>query len=453
MATNARVHAGAKFVLNADLKDFFPTINFGRVRGLFMAKPYNLNATVATLLAQIACDGSLPQGAPTSPAISNMICAKMDSQLQPLAQRFNCRYTRYADDLTFSTSTKRFPRPLARFVDTPTGGQLEIGSELEKVIKDNGFTANPDKIRLQTRNTRQEVTGLTINQFPNVSRRYVNQLRAMLHAWERFGLDGAEREFHAKWDRKHRHPKLPKPSFVRVVRGKLAFLRMVRGKGDRVYIKFLRQYARLAPNFRFTARVGAQDDLALIRRTLWVLETAVDTNDGAVIVHGTAFALAGVGLVTCSHANYPGTEAFRPEEPNMRFQTTLIAEDPTVDLAIITIPSNQEAELLTGDVSSVNVADPAFVYGFPNYSRGDTGLRHAGTVTGFRTRSGIRRILVDAHIIKGNSSGPVLDGANRVIGVAVTGADNERDAPDTENHGVIPIDALKFLRPQTGESM
>jgi RNA-directed DNA polymerase len=442
VVTNARVHAGARFVLNADLKDFFPTINFGRVRGLFMAKPYNLDAAMATLLAQIACDGSLPQGAPSSPVISNMICAKMDSQMQRLAQRFACRYTRYADDLTYSTSRRRFPAPLARFVETSGGEQLTVGAELEKVIKDNGFAANPDKIRLQTKNKRQQVTGLTVNQFPNVSRRYIGQIRAMLHAWEKFGPDGAELDFHMKWDRKHRNPKLPKPSFARVVRGKLAFLRMVRGKNDRVYIKFLRQFAALAPNFNFTVRVHSHDDLALIGKALWVLETAIDTKDGVTVVQGTAFALAGVGMITCSHTVYPETEAFQPEESDKRYRVTLIANEPTVDLAVVAVPVAPKVELVRGDANSVKVADSVFVYGFPNYSAGDTGLQHAGNVTGFRMRSGIRRILVDAHIISGNSGGPVLDKDNRVIGIAVTGADNERDAPDTENHGVIPIDAL-----------
>lgn len=90
--TNARTHLRKRFVLNVDLKDFFPSINFGRVRGLFMAHPYNLNAEVATILAQICChNNQLPQGAPTSPTISNMICAKLDDQLQPVNKTLNVR--------------------------------------------------------------------------------------------------------------------------------------------------------------------------------------------------------------------------------------------------------------------------------------------------------------------------------------------------------------------------
>ncbi|MBE3133112.1 MAG: RNA-directed DNA polymerase, partial [Acidobacteria bacterium] len=101
IVTNARQHAGNKYVLNLDLKDFFPSINYGRVRGLLMGTPYKRKPGVATLLAAICCaDNQLPQGAPTSPIVSNMICAKMDSQLQKLAEENRCFYTRYADDMT-----------------------------------------------------------------------------------------------------------------------------------------------------------------------------------------------------------------------------------------------------------------------------------------------------------------------------------------------------------------
>jgi RNA-directed DNA polymerase len=443
VVSNAKIHAGAKFLLNVDLKDFFPSINFGRVRGLFMAKPYGLNADVATLLAQLACDGSLPQGAPTSPVISNMICAKMDAELQRLAQRFHCRYTRYADDLSFSTFTNSFPKALARLVSTPAGEQLEVGSELEKVIIGNGFAQNQEKVRLQTRQKRQQVTGLTVNEFPNVTRRYVSQLRAMLHAWETFGLENAQTEFLTKYDQKRRNPMLPPPSFVRVVKGKLDFLRMVRGKDDSQYIKLLRQYARLAPNFSFTNLVCAHDNLSMIRDALWVLETAETSSSFS---QGTAFALAGVGLVTCAHVIQADTEAFRPNLVNKRYPVTVLAIEPTIDLAVIAPPVPLEVQLVRGDPTRLIEADPVSVYGFPNYRLGDQGLIHRGAVTGFRIESTIRRVLVDAHIVEGNSGGPVLDKNNRVGGVAVTGADSFANVPTTEKHAMVPIDALLHLK-------
>jgi RNA-directed DNA polymerase len=146
IVTNAQRHAKAKFVLNLDLKDFFPSINFGRVRGMLMAVPYNLESNAATILAQLCCvENALPQGAPTSPVVSNMICARLDSQLRSLAKKHHCVCTRYADDITFSTSLNKFPRPIAHYTPTSTGEELVLGAELQQVLDTNGFGLNPDK--------------------------------------------------------------------------------------------------------------------------------------------------------------------------------------------------------------------------------------------------------------------------------------------------------------------
>ena len=183
--TNALQHIGKRWVFNTDLENFFPSINFGRVRGMFMGKPYCLPANVATVLAHICCyKRYLPQGAPTSPVISNMICAQMDSQLQQLAKAVDrSTYTRYADDITFSTTIKTFPTEIAILDDL---NQLRPGDQLEQVIKQNGFNINRSKIWLSGQNRRQEVTGITVNEFPNLSRKFTNQIRAMLHAWRKF---------------------------------------------------------------------------------------------------------------------------------------------------------------------------------------------------------------------------------------------------------------------------
>jgi RNA-directed DNA polymerase len=139
---NAGRHRHRRWVFNLDLVDFFPSINFGRVRGLFMGKPYNRPEAVATVLAQICCfDNRLPQGAPSSPIVSNMICAKMDSELQKLAQRCQCTYTRYADDLTFSTSLKTFPMEIATRADESTP-QIIAGEAIASIVASNGFRIN-----------------------------------------------------------------------------------------------------------------------------------------------------------------------------------------------------------------------------------------------------------------------------------------------------------------------
>ena len=241
---NANKHKKKNWVLNIDLDDFFPSINFGRVRGMFMHKPYNLPAEVATTLAQICCfNNSLPQGAPTSPIISNMICAQMDSQLQDLAWKHRCFYTRYADDITFSTTLHEFPLEIAKANSVLS---VELGQELTSIIQQNGFEINHGKVRAFAYFQRQEVTGLTVNKFPNVRRKFVMQIRSMLHAWDKKGLQAAEDEHYAQYDNKYRNPNSKPPSYKKVVKGKIDFLGMVKGSGDSKYSEFKQEYRRLS---------------------------------------------------------------------------------------------------------------------------------------------------------------------------------------------------------------
>lgn len=243
--TNASLHLKQRYILNLDLEKFFPSINFGRVRGLFMAHSYNCAGEVATVLAQICCyDNQLPQGAPTSPIISNMLCAKMDSQLQRLARDYRCIYTRYADDITFSTARAKFPPQLAPFSDS--SGKLNLGNELKEIIKRNGFLINESKIRFRSKYQHQEVTGITVNEKLNVKRKYIRQIRAMLHAWEKYGLDNAQSEFLNNFDKKLRHHKR-KLSFKYIVKSKIEFVGNVKGHDNPVYLNLLRQLKRLAP--------------------------------------------------------------------------------------------------------------------------------------------------------------------------------------------------------------
>ena len=243
--TNAQKHVGKRWVLNVDLEDFFHSINFGRVRGMFMGKPYDLPQGVATVLAHLCCfQRRLPQGAPTSPIISNMICAQMDSQLQQLARANHSTYSRYADDMTFSTNLRGFPRDLA-FVNEL--GQLRLGQKLTDTITRNGFAVNEEKVWLMGRNRRQEVTGVTVNEFPNLPRKFTNQIRAMLHAWKKHGLCAAQDHWERKYDRKHRADWHNPARFEQVLKGKIEYLGMIRGMEDPTYLKFLDQLRELDP--------------------------------------------------------------------------------------------------------------------------------------------------------------------------------------------------------------
>ena len=249
ICTNAKCHIGYRIVFKLDLKDFFPTINFGRVRGLFMADPFNASPNVATILAQICCHkGSLPQGAPSSPVVSNMVCYRLDAQLLRLARVHGCVYTRYADDITFSKRKGQFPTELA--IEGVTS-DFTVGKELRAIIEGNGFQIHPDKVHLHRNTTRQAVTGLIVNNRLNVPREFVRNIRAVICDWRKRGLAAAQATHHETFyphqSRRRRKPTLPK-----IIEGRLGFLKIVKGPYDKVRKNLQRQFVAICPDYQAT---------------------------------------------------------------------------------------------------------------------------------------------------------------------------------------------------------
>lgn len=225
---NAKLHINKNNVLNIDLKDFFSCINFGRVRGMFMALPYKFNSSVATVIAQICCvNNSLPQGAPTSPIISNMILKSFDSNMLKLVKPLKCTYSRYADDITISTNLKFLPGEIYDYT------QNSIANNLNSIIKANGFEINKQKIRLQTKVQRQSVTGLIVNKKINIPRTYVKNIRALLFRWEKDGEKVAEQYFQKNFKKK---------SLRKVLLGRISYIGNVRGTEDPIFIKLWNKY-------------------------------------------------------------------------------------------------------------------------------------------------------------------------------------------------------------------
>lgn len=443
--TNASVHVGRKYTLNVDLEDFFPSIHFGRVRGVFLKQPFNLPEEVATLLAQICChDGKLPQGAPTSPVVSNLVCRRLDNTLARLARRYRCAYTRYADDITLSSNATSFPAPLAAIPEGLPPNGAALGDALRRAIEENDFRINVQKVRLTRRwKERCEVTGLVVNETVNVRRRFLRQIRAMLHAWRKFGFDEAQRTYHDSYLTKHHAPGRNLPAFDRVVRGKIDFLGSIRGRTDPTYCSLLRQYADLAPGFprdRLPTPVPRGERERAIFQALWVLE------DDDAQIQGSAFLLENVGLVTCAHVVAGSTvDAFRPHEPCRPFRATVARRDDERDLAVLELPDSAlegTAPLRQGPAGQRRRGDHVYVAGCANYRRGDEPQIYPGVVAAFRTERLERRLLVSAPIVAGMSGGPVLDESNCVIGVAAKGGATESDAAATEDRSVIPVDAI-----------
>ncbi|HHP0461915.1 TPA: retron Ec67 family RNA-directed DNA polymerase/endonuclease [Vibrio harveyi] len=178
--TNAEMHKKQKNVANIDLENFFESFNFGRVRGFFIKNQhFELNVDVATAIAQIAChNGSLPQGSPCSPVITNLITHSLDIRLIQLAKKHSCIYSRYADDLTFSTRKAIFPPEILR----EENGELVISKTLRNEIRRSGFSINSKKTRIQYKDSRQDVTGLVVNQKVNVSSDYARLTKAMCNS-------------------------------------------------------------------------------------------------------------------------------------------------------------------------------------------------------------------------------------------------------------------------------
>jgi retron-type reverse transcriptase len=193
--TNAAPHTGRGVVVNLDLKDFFPTLSWRRVRGKFQGLGYS--GAVATVLAlictepdadEVELDGQrlfvrkgprrLPQGAPTSPALTNLICSRLDKRLSGLAAKLGFTYTRYADDLTFSASGE---------AAEITGTLLKA---VEAIVTAEGFAVHPGKTRVMRSHRRQEVTGLVVNERVGVPRDTLRRFRALLHQIEKTGPDG-----------------------------------------------------------------------------------------------------------------------------------------------------------------------------------------------------------------------------------------------------------------------
>lgn len=239
VVNNAYAHINKLYLLNIDISNFFPSITQERIIKLLESYPYMLNPKVAFTIACLCAikkengDLVLPQGAPTSPILGNMACANLDIRLTNLSNKYNVFYTRYADDMTFSCMYNPFKK-----------GHC-FRSFIESIISEEGFTLNQSKTRIQKRGQRQEVTGLIVSSKVNVSRKYVNELRTIIHNWELDGYDKADATFRKHYMSQKKRRTQGNPLMENVVSGKLEYLKMVKGADDAVYLKLLHRFERL----------------------------------------------------------------------------------------------------------------------------------------------------------------------------------------------------------------
>ena len=242
---NANLHVGQNYVLNLDLSDFFTSVSQSRVCKRLQLAPFCFNENVAKAISGLCCkklvkDGKkgcvLPQGAPTSPLLTNAVCDFLDKKLRQLSSRNGVKYSRYADDMTFSSMHNVYQE------------DNTFMKNLFSIIKEERFTVNPDKTRLQKKGERQEVTGLTVNDKVNTVHKYTRDLRNILYIWEKYGHKDAYTSFYKHYKATKGHIKKGEPVLENVIIGKLDFLKMVKGENDGVYTKFRSRFEALNPN-------------------------------------------------------------------------------------------------------------------------------------------------------------------------------------------------------------
>ncbi|WP_260432258.1 reverse transcriptase domain-containing protein [Burkholderia sp. Bp9140] len=473
--TNAQAHCSPKnhHVFNIDLEDFFPSITFYRVRGVLEKQPFNFSHEVATVIAHICTlDKKLPQGAPTSPFLSNMVCRTMDRDLADLARRNLARYTRYADDITFSfpvRKTSRLPAAICRVDDD---GDVLIGTELHDLIANkHHFKVNSAKTRLSDRTRRMEVTGLTINRFPNVPRIFIDRVRGALHAWEKYDYAAASKVWSDRvvaastgpyekkpWKRQTRSGKVPE--LKNVLWGKLLYVRMVRGKDDLIYTRLAERYNAAVLKTRaagpFVApRLPVEPvvrDKTTAREACFVVEwwgdyqSAPGHTDDIPMGQGTAFVYRELNLlVTCNHV-FEGvatvnkhsfnTDFDAPEMVNktltlvqpstkQSWPAKILYRNPQMDFALLAFEDPPSHRYFSAMDCAIESGAQGILIGFPAYQQWN--------LPDFNEQKVLNRTLPNAGMISftlsnsgsvrpGNSGGPFTDDRFRVAGMAQRGA-------------------------------
>ncbi|RBB31838.1 RNA-directed DNA polymerase [Burkholderia reimsis] len=472
--TNAQVHCSPKVhhVFNIDLEDFFPNISFYRVRGVLEKHPFNCSHQVATVIAHICTlDKVLPQGAPTSPLLSNLVCRSLDRDLTDLARRSFARYSRYADDITFSFPVRKTSRLPAAICHVDEDGDLLIGTELHGVITKHNFKINPAKTRLRDRSRRMEVTGLTINRFPNVPRRFIDRIRGALHAWEKYGYDAAEKAWSERvekattgpyekkpWKRQMRRGRLPK--LKNILWGKLLYLRMVRGKDDLIYTRLAERYndAVLAAHAAgpFTApRLPVQPlvrDKETARDACFVVEwlgdyqSAAGVTDDIPMGQGTAFVYRELNLlITCDHVfegkanvghfevemDYEDVELVNKTlnlvkpDTHQKWPAKILYRNAQMDLALLAFDHPPQHRYFSAMDNPIESGAQGILIGYPAWKQWNLPDFNDQKVLNRTTpHAGMNSFTISGagSIRPGNSGGPFTDGRFRVAGMAQRGA-------------------------------
>lgn len=444
---NAKNHIKKQEILNIDLKDFFTQFHFGRVRGMFKAKPYSLGDEAATTIAQIVCyNGVLPQGAPTSPIITNMICVPLDNSLMRFAKKNGLTYTRYADDLTFSSYKGCIFENIVSYFNE----QWVICLELQKIFEKHNMIINENKITLRNRQARQETTGIIVNRFPNVKREYFKNLRAILHKCETSGIYDVAKNYidmglcHnddiIKNKDNPQSEELIINWFKNVVKGKINFVKQVKGSRSPSFFSLANKANKVFNDELFDLTYFDKINKILEKNVFILQEETVDKFN-----QGTAFYIEGLGLFTSYHVTekdgfFQVYNATGEKSGKIVSRTlNLTMEDKKIDYALYSLKIDNTINLSIGDSSTLKPGDQVVIAGFPDYKKGDSITKQTCQIISNTKLFDAPFCKVSGRIVHGASGGIVLNLACEVIGIIKGGIVSLDEDIINDNQGFVPI--------------
>lgn len=378
-----------------------------------------------------------------------MICARLDRELYTLAIKHSATYTRYADDITFSFRCPLNFLPnsivlLSGGAEMPNHYQSTAGVIISDIITKNGFTINNSKVRLQGRNERQVVTGLTVNTKPNIDRKYVRKTSALIHSLEALGVE------QASLINAEKRPNAT-TSFEAHVQGRLLFMKQVMGFESQVYRRLALRFNMLPTPYKVPLPpLDSMGDVHAFKisksviRKCWVIEADATIGGELYILQGSGFMLEGNLLITCSHVLQTDTtwidecEVFRVDNRDLKFKAKVIHRDIAKDLAILKIET--DVGIKNFDHFSLeltrepNIGERVAALGFPNYKTGSIDVGSLGVKITNKYPLGEAKILhseVDKVFYSGNSGGPVINSSQHVVGVAAKGAASNPEGHNT----------------------
>ena len=440
----ASKHCRKKYICTIDLKDFFNQITSYRVFGMLVNKPYEINEKVCSVLTDLVCrNDKLPQGAPTSPILANMLLKKLDFRLIKFAKANRITYSRYADDLIFS-SYKDF----SHLIFKNASQHYELSLDFKLIFESFNMEINENKIKYSCHNSRQMVTGLIVNKFPNIKNSDYRILRTILYNYSKNPIETAKKYREIKKLGVIKAEQDLLTWFESVLYGKILYFRNIKGEN--------RQFYKLTLSYNSRVEYCNQFDVNKLQVAYDEVENycfIVNVINGEKIRCGTGFYIKDLGYITSAHLfNIKNGSIDDYDDVTLEFKGKVIqimhewiTINVELDYAIIQSACLFD-NLLYFDIENnrnMKTYDLVRVLGFPDTAQGGIPLCDESHIINLKYKfNGIDIVIISRRTIyKGMSGGPVLNINNRIIGIAQIGG-NYEDIDNQDLCGFIPINLV-----------